>query len=56
MGCSSSRSLSVIKQQLLIPQDRQRLRGFRHLAKVIEGVDCRDGIDVIEDSKAEDAR
>ena len=29
-----------------------RLRGFRHLAKVIEGVQFNDGIEVIEDSRA----
>ena len=30
----------------------RRLRGFRHLAKVIEGVRFNDGIEVIEDRRA----
>ena len=29
-----------------------KLRGFRHLAKVIEGVKFKDGIEVTEDDKA----
>jgi putative transposase len=30
----------------------RKLRGFRHLAKVIEGVKFKDGIEVTEDNKA----
>ena len=30
----------------------RRLRGFRHLAKVIEGVQFNDGIELIDDSRA----
>ena len=30
----------------------RRLRGFRHLAKFIEGVRFNDGIEVIEDRRA----
>ena len=30
----------------------RRLRGFRQLAKVIEGVQFNDGIEVVEDSRA----
>lgn len=30
---------------------RRRPRGFRHLAKVIEGVRFKDGIEVIEDNE-----
>ena len=30
----------------------RRLRGFRHLAKVIKGIKFNDGIECIEDSRA----
>ena len=30
----------------------RRMRGFRHLAKVIEGVRFNDGIEIIDDSRA----
>jgi len=30
----------------------RNLRGFRHLAKVIEGVKFKDGIEVTEDNRA----
>lgn len=44
--------LTMIYKMGLCPEDSWRkLRGFRHLAKVIEGVKFKDGIEQTEDSK-----
>ncbi len=42
----------VYKMGLCAEDSWRKLRGFRHLAKVIEGVKFKDGIEVNEDDKA----
>ena len=46
--------LTMIHQNMdYVPRESWRnLRGFRHLAKVIEGVKFKDGIEVTEDNRA----
>ena len=53
-GCVTRRTmLSVIyKMGMSAEKSCRRLRGFRQLGKVIEGVKFNDGIEVIEDSRA----
>ena len=53
-GCvTRSTMLTMIYKMGLCAEDSwRRLRGFRHLAKVVEGVRFKDGIEVTEDSKA----
>ncbi len=53
-GCvTRTTMLTMIYKMGLCAEDSWRkLRGFRHLAKVVEGVQFKDGIEVIEDDKA----
>ncbi len=44
--------VSIYKMGLCAEDSWCKLRGFRHLAKVIEGVKFKDGIEVTEDDKA----
>ena len=53
-GCVTRQTMlsMIYKMGMSAERSWRRLRGFRHLAKVIEGVDFRDGIEVNGDSKA----
>ena len=54
-GCVTRQTMlsMIYKMGTCAEKSWRRLRGFRHLAKVIEGVQFNDGIDeVIEDSRA----
>ena len=53
-GCVTRQTMMsmIYKTGMSAERSWRRLRGFRHLAKVIEGIDFRDGIEVNEDSKA----
>ena len=53
-GCVTRKTmlLMVYKMGRCAEKSWRRLRGFRHLAKVIEGVRFNDGIEVIEDRRA----
>ena len=42
----------IYKMSMCAEKSWRRLRGFRQLAKVIEGVKFNDGNEVIEDSRA----
>ena len=42
----------IYKMSMSAEQSWRRLRGFRQLGEVIEGVKFADGIEVIEDSRA----
>ena len=42
----------IYKMGIYAENSGRKLRGFRHLAKVIEGVKFKDGIEVTEDDKA----
>ena len=52
-GCVTRQSMlsMVYKMGMSAEKSWRRLRGFRHLAKVIEGVTFTDGIEVTEDSE-----
>ena len=53
-GCVTRQTMlsMIYKMGRCAEKSWRRLRGFRHLAKVIEGVQFNDGIEVIEDSRA----
>ena len=53
-GCVSRQSMlsMIYKMGMCAEKSWRRLRGFRQLAKVIEGVKFNDGIEVVEDSRA----
>ena len=53
-GCVTRQTMlsMIYKMGRCAEQSWRRLCGFRHLAKVIEGVRFNDGIEVIEDSRA----
>ena len=53
-GCVTRRTMlsMIYKMGMSAEKSWRRLRGFRQLGKVIEGVKLNDGIDVIEDSRA----
>ena len=53
-GCVTRQSMlsMIYKMGMSAEKSWRRLRGFRQLAKVIEGVTFNDGIEVIEDSRA----
>ncbi len=53
-GCVSRQSMlsMTCKMGMSAEKSWRRLRGFRQLARVIEGVTFNDGIEVIEDSRA----
>ena len=53
-GCVTRKTMlsMVYKMGRCAEKSWRRLRGFRHLAKVIEGVRFNDGIEVIEDRRA----
>ena len=53
-GCVTRNTMltMVYKMGLCAEDSWRKLRGFRHLAKVIEGVKFKDGIEVNEDDKA----
>ena len=53
-GCVTRRTMlsMIYKMGMGAEQSWRRLRGFRQLGKVIEGVKFNDGIEVIEDSRA----
>ena len=53
-GCVTRQSMlsMIYKMGMSAEKSWRRLRGFRQLAKVIEGVAFNDGIEVIEDSRA----
>ena len=53
-GCVTRQTMlsMIYKMGTCAEKSWRRLRGFRHLAKVIEGVQFNDGIEVIEDSRA----
>ena len=53
-GCVSRQSMlsMIYKMGMCAEQSWRRLRGFRQLAKVIEGVKFNDGIEVVQDSRA----
>ena len=54
LRCVSRQSMlsMIYKMGMCAEQSWRRLRGFRQLAKVIEGVKFNDGIEVVEDSRA----
>ena len=53
-GCVTRKTMlsMVYKMGRCAEKSWRRLRGFRHLAKVIEGVRFNDGIEVLEDRRA----
>ena len=53
-GCVTRRTIlsMLYKMGMSAEQSWRRLRGFRQLGKVIEGVKFADGIEVFEDSRA----
>ena len=53
-GCVTRRTMlsMIYKMGMSAEKSWRRLRGFRQLGKVIEGVKFNDGIEVIEDSRA----
>ena len=53
-GCVTRQTMlsMIYKMGRCAEKSWRRLRGFRHLAKVIEGVQFNDGIEVIKDSRA----
>ena len=53
-GCVSRQSMlsMIYRMGMCAEQSWRRLRGFRQLAKVIEGVKFNDGIEVVQDSRA----
>ena len=53
-GCATRQSMlsMIYKMGRCAEKSWRRLRGFRQLAKVIEGVKFNDGIKVVEDSRA----
>ena len=53
-GCVSRQSMlsMIYKVGMCAEKSWRRLRGFRQLGKVIEGVKLNDGIEVVEDSRA----
>ena len=53
-GCVTRKTMlsMIYKMGRCAEKSWRRLRGFRHLAKVIEGVPFNDGIEVIEDRRA----
>ena len=50
--CYVTRLTMIYKVGLCAEDSRRKLRGFRHLAKVIEGVKFKDGIEETEDDNA----
>ncbi len=52
-GCVTRNTMltMIYKMELCAEDSWRKLRGFRHLAKVIEGVKFKDGIEVNEDDK-----
>lgn len=53
-GCVTRQSMlsMIYKMGMSAETSWRRLRGFRQLAKVIDGVTFNDGIEVIDDSRA----
>ena len=53
-GCVTRQTIlsMIYKMERCAEKSWRRLRGFRYLAKVIEGVQFNDGIELIEDSRA----
>ena len=53
-GCVTRQTMlsMIYKMGRCAEKSWRRLRGFRHLAKLIQGVKFNDGVEVIEDSRA----
>ena len=53
-GCVTRQSMlsMIYKMGMSAEKSWRRLRGFRQLAKVVEGVKFNDGIETVEDSRA----